>query len=248
MATSRWEQYAASLARQQRGAARNLNRLTQKYGESPRVYNVYAKRYGLGRAESQLGGVVRQVGAAESRLKNLEGNVNQRIGGMGLSEAERQRMYTAERKPLSEQYTNLIASQKTAQETYNIARQRVADLMAMRESRIKNQMNAWQAKMDALSSSIPLYKAAYQNEPARIPTAQRRALRQQRATARTASRAYYSPARTSIAARTTSSGSRKTTQSFKNALQSSVRSDLSNILSRLLVGKKKKKSTGGFNW
>jgi hypothetical protein len=234
-----WDVVARRLA----NTALKSQRRAQKYltEADPRLASrKYSRAYGVNRALDAYKGYLGQALKTQGLLKNLEGNINTRAQGAGMSEALRSKLYATEQAPLSKQYANLMSSAQTAQTGYEQARQRWQDAMDAWSQRRQARYEQILAPYTSFEKVAPLLQEAHTYKP---PV--------QYASSGSGSSRSSGGSRTYRTTRTVSGGgtsTRKTNQSFKNALQNRARSDLSNILSGLLGGKKKKKSTSGFGW
>ena len=122
-------------------------------------YNKYSNQYGLNAAESALKGATQQALKQQKLIEGLEGNINTRAQSSGMSEALRAKLYASEKTPLTKQYSNLLRSQESAQTTYDLARQRVADMMDLAQSQREWKYNQFQSKL-ALLKELMAYDAA----------------------------------------------------------------------------------------
>jgi hypothetical protein len=141
----------------------------QNYGAA-RNYNIASKQFsqqlGLDTLLKSVKGYGQQALKSQGRLNALEGNVGKRISGMGLNEAERQRMYSAERVPLAKQYSDLMSAQNIATQGYNQAKDRYGDLMAAWEKRRQSSIDRRLAPYESFKTLAPLYEKADNMKPA----------------------------------------------------------------------------------
>ena len=95
------------------------------------IYKQYSEQLGLPQQQQQLAGIQRQVLDVEELLDKLESDINARISGKLVTEAQRRRYLATEAKPLREQLADLMRAEARARTGYSETRQTLADMLKM---------------------------------------------------------------------------------------------------------------------
>jgi len=138
---------------------------TLKNQPSPlEVYKQYSEQLGLPQQRKQLTGIQKQVIDTEALLDKLEDDINKRISGKLVTEAQRRRYLAMEGKPLREQLADLMRAESRARAGYSEARRELADML-----KIYGQEQARKRELAALPleygyKNIPYYKEIFTYE------------------------------------------------------------------------------------
>jgi hypothetical protein len=100
-------------------------------------FNKLREQFGLGTAAKTTQTFASAVQDVKTKLDDLEKNINARISGKGLIEAQRQRLLTSEGRPLREELIKLGEGLTAARATEAVGRQTLADYLTFAKMKTK---------------------------------------------------------------------------------------------------------------
>lgn len=124
------------------------------------LYRKYAEELGIPQKEKVASGFEKALLDLEGLLDNLEEDINARVRGRLVSEAQRRRMLAAEYAPLAKRMSALERSASRAKSGLSYARQRLADLLSAQQADIARQQQIAGLPLEYGMKYIPYYKEA----------------------------------------------------------------------------------------
>ena len=124
------------------------------------TYNQYSQQLGLPQQQKQVAGIQRQVLDTENLLNKLESDINSRISGHLVTEAQRRRELAIEGKPLKKQLADLMRAEKRARSGYSETRRQLADILKMYSQDQSKQEKLAKLPLEYGYKSLPYYSKA----------------------------------------------------------------------------------------
>lgn len=124
----------------------------------------YGQELGVPQKLKDISDIQGQVNKTEDILNNLEGQLNSRIQGMGVTEAQRQRRLQIEEKPYREQYSQLVTGLGRAETGLTNLRQLMSDYISAAQSGQTRQAEIAKTQLEYMLKTTPQEETALEIE------------------------------------------------------------------------------------